>query len=121
MTKGKNMGIVIIAAIAIIALIGAVFVHNQQETEAYRALLERISNLERQQREQTTKKVDHADLLEVENQITALELKLNHAVEKSETEVGRAQVVELTQKKPFYVQLVPKNLTPPKKKTGGKK
>lgn len=118
------MGIIIIAVVAVIALIGAVFVYNQEEASHLRALSERISALEAEHRLNVKGKVTQADLAEVEDQIFGVQSrleKIEQSISAVETAAAKASVVELQQKKPFYVQLVPKNLEPAKKKPAVKK
>jgi hypothetical protein len=113
------MGLTILAVIAVIALIGTVFVLNQKENAAEEAMLARVSALEGEWNKMLQAKVTQAEFAELEDSVFGLQSRMEEitaALAKAELLANKPQTVELQQKKPFYVQLVPKNLEPTKKK-----
>lgn len=113
------MGITILAVIAVIALIGTVFVLNQKENAAQDSMSARVSALEGEWNKMMQAKVTQAEFAELEDSVFGLQSRMEEitaALAKAELLATKPQTVELQQKKPFYVQLVPKNLAPAKKK-----
>lgn len=113
------MGITILALIAVVALIAAVVVVNEKSFAEKESVLARLSALEGDYNRLINSKITQVEFAELEDSVFGLQSRMEEitaALSKAEASAGKPQAVELQQKKPFYVQLVPKNLEPAKKK-----
>jgi hypothetical protein len=115
------MGVIIIAGIAVIALIGIVFIYAQKESSKYEDLLTRVTQLEAEVRAEVQD--GNAFATEIEESIHGLKTDVDTLLSKASQVPKPADplTVQLKQSRPFYVQLVPKDLTPAKKKATPKK
>ena len=109
MQRGRSMGMVVLSVVAVIALIGAVYIFIKSEDVSNEALLSRIADLESAVARVDRQMVKQQDMAEIEDSVFKLEAELDKA--KSAHEVlykqWAANKVEIDQKKPFYVHLIP--------------
>ena len=115
------MGVIFVAGIAVIALIGIVFVYAQKESSKYEDLLARVSQLEAEVKAEIQDGNGFAT--EIEETLHGLRTDVDTLFSKASQAPKQTDppTVQIKQSRPFYVQLVPKNLTPTKKKATSKK
>lgn len=116
MTEGRNMGIYFIAAVAVLALIGAVIVYAQMEDRDSKRLLTQINYLESQYKSLHQKYSELSVQVSEDHDSVLAEIeKIRARQDEVLRRAGEAPKVELKQARPFYVQLVPENLKPKRK------
>lgn len=124
MQKGRSMGMVVLAAIAVIALIGSVFIFVRSEDNANTALMSRLSDLESAVARLDRSMIKNSDMAEIEDSMARMESELNAAKEAIAVYrdvVKNYKPAEFDQKKPVFVHLVNPVIAKPKPTTGKKK
>lgn len=110
MNEGRTVGLYFIVAIAVLALIGITVVFAKKDDVQNEALLSRLKDLESAVARLDRSSAKQSDLAEIEDMVAELSAKLNQSnevIELYQSIVKNQKPIEIAQKKPFFVQIVP--------------